>query len=83
MIKRLRELNEASLRINPNDLVFCYDDGSRLGNTWWKKRFSTAVEKFGVDWKERNLKPHSFRQSLNTILRDAGKDQAKIMATLG
>lgn len=41
------------------------------------------MEKAGIDRVSRNLKPHSFRHSLNTILRDAGKDPAKIRAALG
>ena len=67
----------------PKDLVFCYADGTRLGNTWWRKRFVSAMEKADIDRVSRNLKPHSFRHSLNTILRDAGKDSAKIRAALG
>ena len=31
----------------------------------------------------RNLKPHSFRHSLNTLLRDFGYDAGKIRASLG
>jgi integrase len=31
----------------------------------------------------RNLRPHSFRHSLNTILRDSGADAGKIRAALG
>lgn len=37
----------------------------------------------GIDYKSRNLKPHSFRHTLNTLLRNAGQDPAKIRATLG
>jgi len=33
--------------------------------------------------KTRNLSPHSFRHSLNTLLRDRGKDAAKIREVLG
>ena len=76
-------LRDESIRIAPIDLVFCYDDGSRLGETWWKKRFTKAMEMAGIDYRSRNLKPHSFRHTLNTILRDAGQDPAKIRASLG
>jgi site-specific recombinase XerD len=74
---------EQSIRIAPDDLVLCYADGSRLGNTWWKKRFSTAMDKAAIDRKARNLSPHSFRHTLNTILIDAGKDPAKVRSVLG
>jgi len=80
---RLKELKLGSNKSGPKDLVFCYADGTRFGNTWWRKRFVRAMEKAGIDRVSRNLKPHSFRHSLNTILRDAGKDPAKIRAALG
>jgi integrase len=36
-----------------------------------------------IDRIGRNVSPHSFRHSLNTLLRDAGQDPAKIRAALG
>jgi len=82
-LSRLKELKLQSSRSEPDNLVFCYTDGTRLGNTWWGKRFMRAMEKAGIDYRSRNLHPHSFRHSLNTILRDAGKDPAKVRAVLG
>ena len=73
----------ASSKSKPEDFVFCYADGTRLGKNWWQGRFYNAMEKADIDRVSRNLKPHSFRHSLNTILRDAGKDPAKIRAALG
>ncbi len=67
----LQQLKSESIRIAPDDLVFCYDDSSRFGGTWWIKRFKRAMEKAGIDKKSRNLKPHSFRHTLNTLLRNA------------
>jgi integrase len=83
ILEKLKDLNSESIRCLPDDLVFCYDDGTRLGDTWWKKRFDSTMKKAGIDKKARNLKPHSFRHTLNTILRDSGADIAKIRATLG
>jgi len=83
LLSALAALKDESIRIAQNDFVLCYDDGSRLGDTWWKKRFMRAMEKAGIDYKGRNLKPHSFRHTLNTLLRNAGQDPAKIRATLG
>ncbi len=82
-IQVLSQLREDSIRTNPDDYVFCYDDGQRLGETWWKKHFQNAMKKAGIETRARNLKPHSFRHTLNTLLRDAGQDPAKIRATLG
>jgi len=80
---RLKELKLQSGRSGPDDLVFCYADGTRLGNTWWQGRFRSALKKAGIDHISRNLHPHSFRHSLNTILRDKGKDPAKVRVVLG
>jgi integrase len=83
LLEALRKYHEDSIRIHSDDFVFCYDDGTRLGNTWWRTRFNTAVEKLGLGRVKRNLTPHSFRHTLNTLLRDRGKDSAKIREVLG
>jgi integrase len=64
-------------------LVFCYIDGSRLGETWWAKAFAGAMKKAGIDTRTRRIKPHSFRHTVATLRRDAGEDPAKIRAALG
>ena len=79
----LEEIRDLSIRIAPNDFVFCYDDGKMLGATWWLKRFDRALINAEIDKKSRNLVPHSFRHTLNTLLRDSGHDPAKIRASLG
>lgn len=76
-----------------DSLVFCYIDGSRLGDTWWGKAFTAAMkkvklgeganEKVGIDVRTRGIKPHSFRHTVATLRRDAGEDPAKIRAALG
>jgi len=68
---------------SPMDLVFCYADGSRLGDTWWQKRWVKALEKAGIDRIGRHLTPHGFRRTLNSLLLAANKDSAKIRAALG
>jgi integrase len=82
-LSKLKELKLQSGRSGPDDLVFCYGDGTRLGSTWWQGRFRSALRKAEIDCISRNLHPHSFRHSLNTILRDKGKDPAKVRAVLG
>ncbi len=82
-LSRLKELKLASSKSKPGDFAFCFADGTRFGKSWWRKRFIRAMEKADIDRVSRNLKPHSFRHSLNTILRDVGKDPAKIRAALG
>ena len=72
-----------SLNTQPDDFLFCYDDGSRVGETWWHGRFKKALQKARIERGDRWLTPHSFRHTINTIVRDAGHDPAKIRAVLG
>ena len=65
------------------DFLFGYDDGRRVGETWWRGRFKRALRSAGIAPGDRWLTPHSFRHANNTIVRDAGHDPAKIRAELG
>jgi integrase len=82
-VRALRELEEDSVRTHAKDLVFCFLDGSRLGDTWWKKHFAIGMKAAGIDVRGRGIKPHSFRHTAATLRRDAGEDPAKIRAALG
>ncbi len=79
----LRELRAESTHVLPDGLVFCYEDGSRLGETWWRDRFQRAMKEAKINVQARNLKPHAFRHSLNTLLRDRGAAAEKVRAALG
>lgn len=68
---------------SPDDLVICNIDGSRLGMNWWLNRFNAAMERAGIHANGRYLKPHSFRHTLNTILRSQGENPDLIRAMLG
>ncbi len=90
--RRLKAYMLAAKRLQPEELLFANTDGSRLGETWWKKAWERAMRKVAAelaekkvlsDWRARRLSPHSLRHTLNTMLRDAGKDPAKIRAALG
>lgn len=83
MIKKLEALKLYSLHVQPDDFLFCYDDGKRVGETWWHKRFKTALKRAGIELGDRWLTPHSFRHTINTIVRNSGHDPAKIRAVLG
>jgi integrase len=82
-IDRLSRLQTASIRLNPDDFVFCSDSGQRYGETWWRKRFCAALDRAGIDRQTRRLTPHSFRHTINTLVRNSGHDPAKIRAILG
>ena len=79
----LSALRDASASAADDDLVFCYDDGRRLGGTWWTKRFAGALARSGIDRGERTLTAHSFRHTVATMLADGGADPEKIRASLG
>ena len=83
MIEKLESLMDFSLHLKPDDFLFCYDDGKRVGETWWHKRFKTALKRAGIEPGDRWLTPHSFRHTINTIVRNSGHDPAKIRAVLG
>jgi integrase len=81
--KALKALRRVSEHVLLDSLVLCYDDGTRLGGTWWSDRFHKAMKAAKTDAKARNLKPNSFRHSLATILADKGQQPEKIRAALG
>ena len=83
MIEKLEELKLYSLHVQPDDFLFCYEDGKRVGETWWHKRFKMALQRAKIEPGERWLTPHSFRHTINTIVRNSGHDPAKIRAVLG
>lgn len=83
VISRLQQLYERSHNISPVDLVFCYTDGTRLGDGWWKKQFYRAMKNAKINRVARHLTPHGFRRALNSLLLAANKDSAKIRAALG
>ena len=79
----LSTIRKRKKNVSEKDLVFCYEDGSRFGGTWWAKRFALGMEAAGIDRKSRNIRPHSFRHTLNSLLRERGFDPAKIRSALG
>lgn len=83
MIEKLESLKLYSLHVKPDDFLFCYDDGKRVGETWWHKRFKIALKRAEIDPGDRWITPHSFRHTINTIVRNSGHDPAKIRAVLG
>jgi integrase len=84
VIARLQELNTSRKKApSPMDLVFCYADGSRMEDTWWQKRWVDALETATIDRVGRHLTPHGLRRTLNSLLRAANEDPAKIRAALG
>lgn len=55
-------------------LIFCHSDGSKLGETWWRKNWG-AVNK--------GTTPHSLRHALNSNLLISGAQIQFIQAYLG
>jgi integrase len=81
-IDRLSRLQAASIRLSSDDFVFCYDNGLHFVETWWQKRFCTAMQRAKIDWRSRHLTPHSFWHTINTLVRDSRHDPVKIRAVL-
>ena len=82
-LQKLKELRTSSFHVLPDALIFHKPDGSRKGETWFSERFHKAMFKAKIKRISRCLKPHSFRHSLNTILRDRGIPDDKIRAAMG
>ena len=82
-VAALKEVRSKSLWVLPDQLVLCYPDGKRYGDTWWKKRFAKAMEQAGIDQAGRSLTPHSLRHTLNSRAREMGVDPAGLRATMG
>lgn len=89
-VDALKELRETSSWVSPDHYVFSSRTGTPRGFTWWEKRFQSAMVRAKLMQREggkiinpRHLEPHSFRHSLNTLLRGADVDPAKLRATFG
>lgn len=83
VLQRLKELKAESLHVLPGGLIFADPWGKRRGTTWFSRRFHDAMKTAGIDTGARGLTPHSFRHSLNTLLRDQGVPDEKIRAVMG
>ena len=80
----LLELRRQSTYVLPHHYVICNDeDGHPRSGHWWRQRFEKAMESALFDRIGRNLRPHSFRHTLNTVLRGAGADPARLRESLG
>ena len=86
VMTELHSIYDNSVRIRPSDLVFCYDDGNRLGVTWWRKNFDRAIYNAKTEKilsEEKKYTPHCLRHSINTHLLAAGADPVKVRQYLG
>lgn len=86
VLEKLEELKERGWHTTPNDFVFCKPDGTHYGQQWWSRNFKISLKNIGISNDkrlERNLKPHSFRHTLNTILLTNGHGSGAIRAALG
>ena len=83
---RLTEYYATTQYNAPDDLVVCNDDGSSYTVWYWQKAFKTALYGIGITEEERqarHLKPHSFRHTLNTLMREKGVNPDIIRLMLG
>lgn len=83
---RLAEYYVATPHNKPDNLVVCNDDGSPYPVWYWQKTFRNALYGIGITEEERqtrHLKPHSFRHTLNTLMREKGVNPDVIRLMLG
>ena len=83
LLTALMLVRGTKLEVYADDLVFSYPDGRRLGGTWWQKNFRAGMEAAGIDYEGRHIKAHSFRHTLNSLLRERSYDADKIRASMG
>ncbi len=81
--RRLKQLRAKSMHVLPDALVFHNKDGARKSTLWWGEQFKAAMVKAKIPSSARRLTAHSFRHSLNTLLRSAGIPDEKIRAAMG
>ena len=82
----LKEYREECSTTEPTDLIFSHPDSTRLGTQWWKLRWNHAMDNAGFPLPvriARNLRPHSLRHSLATILKARGVPDEFIRLGLG
>ena len=48
-IDKLYQLQMESIRLAPEDCIFAYDDGTRVGEAWRRKRFCGELDRAGID----------------------------------
>ena len=60
------------------EYVFIRPDGKTIGTEFWEDNFNRALERLGLNRKERSLVPHSLRHTIATELCAAGLSDALI-----
>ena len=83
---KLVEYYSLTLYKAPNDLVVCDDNGDAYKVWYWQKVFKSALYGIGITEEERqarHLKPHSFRHTINTLMREKGVNPDIIRLMLG
>ena len=83
---RLAEYYAVTPYNKPDNLVVCNDDGTAYPVWYWQKTFRNALYGIGITEEERqtrHLKPHSFRHTLNTLMREKGVNPDVIRLMLG
>ena len=69
---RLYDVFDHSEQTHPESLVFCWADGTRLSDGWWKVRFREGLKRAGIPGEQRvarRLRPHSLRHTAVSLVR--------------
>lgn len=86
VVFKLNEYRSITKYPGARDLVVCNDTGAPYTVWYWQKAFKMALCGIGISEEERlrrHLKPHSFRHTLNTLMREKGMNPDVIRLMLG
>lgn len=86
LVKVLRRYRALLHDCKGNTLVVRTEEGKPYNSYKWDKAFKVAVNGIGIsdaEIKERHLKPHSLRHTLNTLLVQRGADPASLRLSFG
>lgn len=85
-IAALDEWKEDSVRVGPDDPIFGYDAGGRMGKTWFQKRFHHMMSELKLpthdEYGGRRV-PYSFKYTLETELIDRGANPSLVRDLMG
>jgi integrase len=88
----LEEAFDRSIRVADDDFIFSWDDGSRVGHTYFTNHYRKLIDEtriagiskwYTIDRQGRNITPKSLRHSLNTHMEEAAVNPLLIRQYFG
>ena len=85
-LKLLEELRDDSVRIGPDDPIFCDETGLRKTRWWYAERFAAMMKRTGFSYQDGGghpIKPYSLKHTFITLLLDSGADEMLVREYVG